>query len=183
MQKSFAVVKTPSESGQAMNINLLSSKYKVKKIDENDIQQVLKLCLQNPLYYKHCPPNATIENINEGLKALPPNKTYEDKYYIGFFEDEKLVAVMDLICKYPDDETAFLGFFMMSSEYQKKGIGTFIISDCINYLKSIQYKKVRLGYVKENNQARNFWQKNGFLPTGIEKAQELYTIVVMEKAL
>lgn len=36
---------------------------------------------------------------------------YADKYYIGYFEGEKLVAVMDLILNFPNKETAFIGFF------------------------------------------------------------------------
>lgn len=72
---------------------------------------------------------------------------------------------------------------MMDMQFQGKGIGSNIISDVLKYLKSIKYKKVRLGYVKENNQAKSFWAKNLFSPTGIEDKQEKYTIVLMEKIL
>ncbi len=166
-----------------MNIALLSEKYEVKKITETDIESVLNICNSNKMYYKFCPPNACRESIKSDLKALPPGKKHKDKYYIGFFENEKLIAVMDLISKYPNDETAYIGFFMMNSELQGMGIGTFIITDCLEYLKSIKFKKAQLGYVKNNNQAKSFWNKNKFLPTGIEKKQELYTVVVMEKLL
>ena len=166
-----------------MNIDLLSSKYIVRKITENDIEIVLALCEKNPMYYQYCPPKPSVRSIMDDLKALPPNKEYIDKYYVGFFKNEKIVAVMDLIYEYPNDNTVFIGFFMMDSELQGTGIGTSIISYCLNYLQSIGFKKVRLGYVKENNQAKSFWVKNRFLPTGIEDKQELYTVVFMEKNL
>ena len=44
------------------------------------------------------------QSINDDLRALPPDKTCEDKYFIGFFEYEALVGLIDLIIAYPDDE-------------------------------------------------------------------------------
>lgn len=44
--------------------------------------------------------------------------SFKDKYYVGFYHKDKLVAVMDLIVKYPNDETAFIGFFMMAKKLQ-----------------------------------------------------------------
>ena len=31
------------------------------------------------------------------MRILPPGKSIEDKYYIGFYQEGKLIAVMDLI--------------------------------------------------------------------------------------
>ena len=31
---------------------------------------------------------------------------------MGYYDGEKLIAVMDLILTYPDEQTAFIGFFM-----------------------------------------------------------------------
>lgn len=166
-----------------MNINFLSNQYDVRKILDKDIPDVVNLCKDNPLYYKHCPPSVSIEQIKTDLMALPPNKAYKDKYYIGFYNNHVLVAVMDLICRYPNDETAFIGFFMTNNNLQGTGIGTNIITECLQYLKSIGYKQVRLGYAKDNPQPRAFWEKNNFKPTGVEDIQEYYTVVVMKKIL
>lgn len=166
-----------------MKTQLLSTKYDVRKITNQDILDVFNLCKSNPLYYKYCPPTLSMEEIKSDLIALPPNKTIEDKYYIGFYESNQLIAVMDLICKYPNDDTAFIGFFMVNSKLQKAGIGSNIIAECLQYLKSVGYTKVRLGYVKNNPQSKAFWEKNHFKPTGVEVRQELYTAVVMEKII
>lgn len=48
-----------------------------------------------------------------------------------------LVAIMDLIIAYPDANTAFIGLFMMDSDYQGKGIGSLIINQCSHYLKNV----------------------------------------------
>lgn len=65
--------------------------------------------------------------------ALPPNVSIENKYYIGFFKNEKLIAIMALILQYPNVDTAFIGLFMMDEHEQGKGIGSKIISDCASF--------------------------------------------------
>ena len=95
-----------------MNIDCFSEKYTVRRLADEDIGKVLELCKRNPLYYKHCPPEVTRESIAEDMRNLPPKKNVQDKYYLGYFQGKDLVAVMDFIDKYPNDETVFIGFFM-----------------------------------------------------------------------
>ena len=76
------------------------------------------------------------------MEALPPNKSYDDKYYIGFFENDSLVAIMDLILGYPTEEIAFIGLFMTNVQYQNKGIGSNIIRDTCDYLNDLGYKNI-----------------------------------------
>ena len=72
------------------------------------------------------------------------------------------MGLIDLITAYPDDETAFIGFFMLNIKYQHKGIASRIIKESIEYLKTEGYKKMRLGVDKGNPQSFSFWKKNGF---------------------
>lgn len=166
-----------------MDINKLSAKYSVRSLDERDAQKVLDLYNSNPLYFKHCPPCATIQSVADDMHALPDGKTLADKHFLGFFDKDVLVAVLDLIEKYPLEHTIFIGLFMVAASYQNKGVGSEIVSSCFENFASSGYTHVRLGYVKTNPQAKSFWQKQGFLPKGIECKQEFYTIVVMDKAI
>lgn len=93
-----------------MNPQNLSHSYAVRKLTEQDLPRLLTLCEQNPQYYRHCPPNASLSSLQEDMTALPPQKTVDDKYYIGFFDGDTLIAVMDLILQYPNEETAFSDF-------------------------------------------------------------------------
>lgn len=166
-----------------MDITKLSTVYDVRVLEEKDIPAVYELALANPLYYKHCPPEVSEQIIRDDMQALPPKKTLDDKYYIGFFEEDTLVAVMDLIDGYPNKETAFIGFFMMNQAYQGKGVGSAIIDECCDYLKELNFQHIRLGFVKGNGQSEHFWIKNGFNHTGVEAKQELYTVVVLQREL
>ncbi len=88
-------------SGRAMlHISQLSTKYKIKKMGEEDISRILNLENGNPLYFAYCPPKPCRETVLNDLKALPEGKSLEDKFYIGFFENDSLIAIMDFIISF-----------------------------------------------------------------------------------
>ena len=161
----------------------LSKQYTVRKLADTDVAAVYALCRENPQYYQYCPPFVTEDSIRADMAALPPRKAVEDKYYLGFYEEDRLIAVMDLILGFPKEETAFVGFFMMNKEYQGKGIGTALMQEVYAYLKQCGFKFVRLGFAKGNPQSEHFWLKNGFERTGVEAQNDGYVVVVLEKEL
>ena len=146
-----------------MNIKLLSNTFYVRRLSIEDADLIYNLSCKNKIFYQFHPPFVTMESIQEDIRALPDGKDYNDKYYIGFFEKETLVAIMDLILDYPTKDTAFIGLFMMDFEYQNKNIGSKIISECTKYLKILGFHKIRLGVDKENPQSNAFWKKNSFI--------------------
>lgn len=176
------MVRCKKKWGELMDIKELSGTYEVRAAGAEDVPDILRLCRGNPVYYRYCPPEVSEESIREDMVKLPPDKSEDDKFYLCFWDRGRLVAVLDLILKYPDEETAFIGFFMVDSDFQGKGIGSRIAEDIFKCLKS-EFLKVKLGYVKGNEQSRHFWEKNGFAPTGIVSKEYEYEIVVMEKIL
>lgn len=149
-----------------MDITLLSAEYTVRRLDENDVGPIYELSRRNELFYRYHPPFVTRESILDDLRAVPPQKTLDDKYYVGFFEGETLVAIMDLILAYPDEHTALIGLFMMNADYQGRGIASHIIADVCRYLRQMGFQKVRIGVDKGNPQSFAFWSKNGFQVVG-----------------
>lgn len=145
-----------------MDINLLSKSFEVRRLEEKDVDMIYDLSRKNELFYRYHPPLVTKERIKQDLEALPPNKSDKDKYYLGFFDKDTLVAILDLILSYPTETISFIGLFMTSIEYQEKGLGSKIIRDVCSYLKELKYKKVRLGVDKGNPQSYYFWTKNNF---------------------
>lgn len=166
-----------------MEIHQLSKRFAVKRLLKSDAEQVYQLGLGNPQYFVHCPPEPSVISVINDMHALPPGKTIDDKYYVGFFDGERLVAVMDLILNYPEDHIAWIGLFMMDKAYQGKGIGSLIIGECISCLQTYGFHYVRLGYMKDNVQSRHFWMKNQFLPAGGEKENDHGVVVLMERGI
>lgn len=168
---------------EEMNYVNLSSRYAVRALTEADIPIMLALFRGNPLFYQHCPPPPSAETARKDMQALPPRKTMEDKYYLGFFDGEALVAVLDLIAGFPGPEIAFWGFFMLDAAIQGQGRGTALVSELCGALQSLGFRSVRLGWVRTNPQAAHFWKKNGFRETGVSYETGGYTVVVAQREL
>lgn len=166
-----------------MDICNLSSTYSVRRLTNQDVDIIYELSRHNHIFYQYHPPFVTKESILEDIAALPPNKEYKDKYYIGFFNNTSLIAVMDLILDYPHDKTAFIGLFMMNIHNQGRGTGSKIIRDCATYLSLLGYQKIRLGIDKGNPQSEAFWIKNSFLKTGEEVPNDISAYLLMERTL
>lgn len=164
-----------------MNLHDLSKQYRVKKIASEDIPAVYKLCSGNPDYYRHMNLQPTPENLTEVITLLPPGKNLEDKYFVGFWEGGSLLAILDLILDYPREKTAFIGWFMLEKARQGSGVGSALVREILEALHRAGMNKVRLGCIKGNRRAYEFWKKHGFAPTGEETEQKDYTIIAMER--
>jgi RimJ/RimL family protein N-acetyltransferase len=144
------------------DINKFSNQYSVRFLKENDIDLVIGVCNGNPLFYEYTIARPTKENLLEDMRLTPPGIDLKDKYYVGYFDNETLVAVLDLIDGWPSKEVAYIGFFMMNHSYQGKNIGSSIIKELSIYLKSLNVKYLRLAVDDGNPQSLHFWHKNGF---------------------
>lgn len=164
-----------------MDISKLSIRYQVKKITESDLDELYELALSNPLYYEHMHESPLKESLKNDLSALPPHKTLKDKYFVGFYDENTLIAALDLILCYPNEQTAFIGWFITHKKVQGQGIGTKLILDIEQYLTALGFQSIRLGYVKTNPQSEHFWVKQGFQPTGVVTHTDQYEIVVLQK--
>ena len=102
----------------------------VRRLTEADAAQVCTLMQGNPLFYRYHPPQPTPESIRTDMTALPPGKAMEDKWFVGFYDGDCLIAVMDLILNYPAADTAFIGLFMTAHDRQGCGLGSRILRDC-----------------------------------------------------
>ncbi|MBU3810609.1 MAG: GNAT family N-acetyltransferase [Candidatus Niameybacter stercoravium] len=134
-------------------------------------------------YYEYFKMEPNSEKIKENLTGLPPNTTMEDKYFTGFYERDKLVAILDLITGYPTEDIAYICWFMMNKEFQYAGIGSAIITEIILQLKEKHVRSVQLEYIKGNQQSQKFGVKNKFIPTGSEVEEDNYTIITMQREI
>lgn len=97
----------------ALDIQGLSARYAVRRMTEEDLPELLELAQGNQTYYEHLHTRPTLENLREDLTKLPPRTTAADKYFLGFYQDGRLCAALDLILHYPNPETAFIGWFIL----------------------------------------------------------------------
>ncbi len=165
-----------------LDISKLSSHYQVHRMRDADADDILALCLQNTQYYQYCGKQPSRELILNDLHITPPGIEPPSKYYVGFYDDAALVAVMDLIEGYPDGDACFIGFFMMNKRLQGRQIGSTIIQGVCKDLKEAGFAAVFLGIDKGNPQSTHFWNKNGF-QVEREVRQDGGTILVARRDL
>lgn len=166
-----------------VDIQQFSEQFVIRNLLPKDAVMIYEMLKHNTIFYQYHPPMVTVESILDDMRALPPGKDYEDKHYIGFFQNNTLLAVMDLIENYPDPGTAYIGFFAVNADFQGKGIGTAIISDTVNYLTQLGFEKIRLGIDNGNPQSKAFWTKNTFTLTGEEIPNDISSYLMMEREI
>lgn len=157
--------------------------YNVKQLSREDIPHLYQFCKENKAYYKYLHTEPTVENLRQELTKLPPKKKLDDKYFVGFYHKGTIAAILDLIKGYPDEKTAFVGWFMVKKSLQKTGIGTEIFKNLLKLLRAEGFEQVRLGCVKGNREGERFWNRNGFKPTGAEYETDGYTVILMERKI
>ncbi len=164
------------------DISKLSNIYDVREMHESDADNILEFCRKNVQYYLYCEAEPTKEQILSDLNLTPPGIGPELKHYIGFFQGDILVAVMDLIDGYPEENIAFIGFFMMNADMQGRGIGSALIDEAAAYLKTAGKTSIRLAIDKGNPQSTHFWKKNGFAVIS-EVDRDGHALLVAERML
>lgn len=91
--------------------------------------------------------------------------------------------MLDLIERYPQDDTAYIGFFMTKKERQGYGLGSTFIGELLDELRREKFCKVRLAVDRGNPQSKAFWEKNGFALMGEEFPHGDSAYLPMERAL
>lgn len=134
----------------------------------------------NPLFFEHFPPLPSLESLANDLVECPPGEELSDKYFLGFWDKERLVAILDLIDGYPTAEIAYIGLFMVDSRLAGQGLGSKIIAELLSQL-ATYFKKMRLGYVESNPQSSHFGPKLDFVQLARSKSwlEKQFTILYM----
>lgn len=165
-----------------LNINDLSTDYQVKRLTPRDVDHALHLVQGNSSFFSYCPPAPTRHSVLEDMKVVPTNKTADDKYYLGYYADDELVAIIDFIVGYPAEKDVWIGFFMVDAKLQRQGIGSKIMDELSAELNKIGSNRIEVAYPKGNDQSKQFLLKNGFVAMEREVSVPGYTMVIMEKS-
>ncbi len=176
-------INAESEQKNTLDFGAFATEHEVRKITEADITDVYRLCKTNKRYYRTMHAVPTRESLTEVISELPGDTGEQNKYFVGFWDDDRLIAVMDLITEYPEKDAAFIGWFMVNGEMQGQGIGSQIIADVRAALKGAGFAKISLGCVKENEEAIRFWEGQGFVPTGEESESGRHTVLTLERKI
>jgi ribosomal protein S18 acetylase RimI-like enzyme len=102
------------------------------------------------------------------LLFVPEGKSPEDKVVFGVWVDGELVGVLDLLLRYPDQETVYLGLLLIDRRRQGQGIGAAAMRALEQQVPTRWpwARRLRLSVVRTNDQVLGFWRRMGFVETG-----------------
>lgn len=155
--------------------------------DQLDISALQKVLESAPGYWKRIANKVIEPDAARGvLHALPEGKTLNDKFVFGVYQSDQIIGCVDLICGYPDSQTAMLGLLIISEAHQKSGLGRAAYQAAENIAMSWPgVQKMRIGVVQANDIVFPFWQSLGFVETGVRRPYEdngvISENVVLEK--
>lgn len=164
-------------------IDSLSGTFAVRELEQADVPDMLHLAHGNPLYYEHMRMQPTAVSLADTLMALPPRRTLADKHFFGWYEENRLIAMMDLIWRHPSEDMAFIGWFMVDRERQGRGLGRQLVAEVLAMLMHAGVSEVRLGRIEGNPQSERFWRACGFAENGLGYDTEDYHVTVMSRRL
>jgi RimJ/RimL family protein N-acetyltransferase len=130
--------------------------------------EALQLVFENaPRYFQKVTGSPAEKNKAERLLImLPDGKTLADKFVYAFYNDKALMGCADVIRGYPEAQTALLGLFLLSEQFQDQGFGKKFCQLLEREIKEWNCHKIWLSVVKVNVSVIGFWEKMGFNPTG-----------------
>ena len=153
---------TPAHRG--MDLSNLSSEYLARTLTVDDIADVYSLARSNRRYYRQLGKRPSLAHLTEVITRVPEGAAAEGKHFVGFYDQEGfLVAVMDLICGYPQAKTAFVGWLMVEASLQNQGIGSQIMADTRAALAANGFTSMELSCPTRNVEALAFWNAQGFI--------------------
>lgn len=151
-----------NKQSDMINIEALSSEFKTKKIDEGDISDVYNLCRSNNKYYRTLKEKPSKKRLTEVISELPEGTNDSQKYFVGFYDKDNLIAILDLITSYPNTNDAFIGWFMVDETLHRQGIGSQLFADIRAALKAQGITNLSLECNSESIDALKFWSDQGF---------------------
>lgn len=133
-------------------------------IGEENLQVALRVLESNrDGYYTYIQEEwPTEENLREDITALLPGRSLSDKTFALLYREEVPAAVVDYIEGYPDEETGYIGLFLLDSSLHRQGMGTWLLSVLEQTALQTGKSRLELGCYESNGPGLSFWTKMGF---------------------
>ncbi len=136
----------------------------VTDAEKSDTQQVLKLFNSNLDFWmlggEEEPNQGSLQKI---CTSLPPNTQSTQKTVYLLYKKSNLIALLDLVHGFPDEDCLYIGLFMVHADWQGQGIGKQIITELESRYRQTPYTRLRLGVYDRNTGGLAFWKKMGFV--------------------
>lgn len=141
----------------------------VREVRPADVSALQRLMLSNPGYTRRVEGGAVGANAaRDVLAALPPGVERNQKWDLGVWEGDLLVAFADVIVGWPGPSTAHIGLLMTDGAREGQGLGRMLHTAIVEELLELRtVETLRLSIVDTNaTVAEPFWIKMGYSANG-----------------
>ena len=178
------VIEGERTAADGFDVATLSSAFAVRPIGSEEIPDVFALARSNRVYYRYLHERPTRSSLTALITRLPVGAEPQGKHFVGFYdEDGYLVAVMDLVCGWPDERTAFVGWFMVAADMQRQGIGSQLVADLRAALEATGYQRIALQVPEIDHEGIAFWEAQGFALTGERDESGRHPLVTLARGI
>ncbi|VDG21083.1 GNAT family N-acetyltransferase [Lactiplantibacillus mudanjiangensis] len=137
--------------------------FKVKVLTAADLADLLALEQSNPAYRQSLGAGEiTLAEIQADLVAHPETVTAEQKQVFGFYLAGHLVAMVDVLSRYPKADFMFIGLLMVGADYQRRSVGTVVMMGLMQAALKSNIHCLQLTRVTADAGVAAFWRKLGF---------------------
>jgi len=102
----------------------------------------------------------------------PPGCDPARGHRLGLFIDDRLSGLAELSFGSPMPEDAYLGLMMLAPRIRGTGHGARFLSHVERLARAAGSPRLYLAVLQENPRGRAFWERQGFAPTGLSRADD-----------
>lgn len=133
----------------------------IRYFEKDDIEQIAKIIDEDwKIAYKGIIDDDYLKNLNYKDREKRIRAKYNKETGVVFVEDNEIKG----FCRFgknEDENLAEIYALYVKNNYRRKGVGKKLIEQVKEILKSKGYKEMILWCLKENINARNFYEKSG----------------------
>lgn len=96
------------------------------------------------------------------------NKIYENADTFEAWDNDELIGLVAIYCTNFEDQEAYITNVSVVEAFSGMGIASELLSMCIKYVESINFKKIVLKVNENNSIARSLYKKFGFVEVSSE---------------
>jgi GNAT superfamily N-acetyltransferase len=101
------------------------------------------------------------------FRDCPPGCDPAQSRRLGLFHHRRLSGLAELSFGFPHEDAAYLGFMMIGPWARNAGFGGHLLADVERIGVETGSGELYLAVLDINHDARRFWQRQGFAPTGV----------------
>lgn len=155
-------------------------------ISEQEIEEAFKIYQSNTSYFQIVSKKTpSLEDVKNDKVSVPEGVPLQHLQYGLYSDGAKNIGLIHLLRNYPDNDTVYIGLFLIHGAYHRKGYGKRLMGQMEKSMVKSGYKKIRLGVVEENKAVMRFWENLGFSKIetviGSSTSKQEWKVYVMEK--